>query len=275
MEQISLFSLLSLSKKKISRFPNSFIYRDLCVFLVRQPYKRMIQLTVDANGQVRVNCARRISLTEISCFLESHWKWIQRRLLEQKKIKKKYPLKKFRQGELFLFRGKKLKLQYKNIFSTKSVSWQNENTSGFYPEADNLVYYWNHPADLSVDFLKKKLGDFYEKEGKSFLKKSLAVFSFQMQLFPTSVRAGSQKSKWGSCSSSGSISLNWRLAVAPPEVLDYVVIHELAHLKYLDHSVSFWSLVSRFCPRYKQYEDWLTKNTYAADFLLPYSELHR
>ena len=93
-----------------------------------------------------------------------------------------------------------------------------------------------------------------------------------MRLVPKAVRVGSQRSLWGSCSSEGNISLNWRLVVAPPEVMNYVVTHELAHLKYLDHSAAFWSLVARFCPDYKKYEAWLGHNTYTPDFLLSFSK---
>jgi len=66
-----------------------------------------------------------------------------------------------------------------------------------------------------------------------------------------------QTSKWGSCSSRRSISLNWRLIMCPPEVRHYVVIHELAHLSHMNHGPDFWELVERFCPDYRQLRRWL------------------
>jgi predicted metal-dependent hydrolase len=68
------------------------------------------------------------------------------------------------------------------------------------------------------------------------------------------------RSRWGSCSAHKTISLNWRLILAPPEVAQYVCIHEAAHLLHMNHSVEFWKLVSELCPRYKSHKKWLKIN---------------
>jgi len=70
-----------------------------------------------------------------------------------------------------------------------------------------------------------------------------------------------QKSRWGSCSHNGTISLNWRLVQVPPAVRDYIIIHELMHLRELNHSPRFWSQVSKACPDYRQSEAWLKENS--------------
>ena len=285
MEQISLFSLsfksttLKPDRKKwktaLPQIPNFFIYRDLPVVLTRKPYQRSLRFYVKSGNTVHVSCSLRSSYKEITSILENHWRWIQKQLLEQKELKRKYPLKKFREGESFLFHGRKLKLKYERNRIKKESSKQALKTKkGFYLKNDNLIYQWSDPADLNKEFLKKHLKAFYEKEGEKQLRESLSLFSSRMQLVPKAIRIRSQKSLWGSCSSEGTISLNWRLIVAPPSALNYVVIHELAHLRYLNHSPSFWSLVNCFCPEYKKYEHWLRHNAYAMDFLLPHSELH-
>jgi predicted metal-dependent hydrolase len=66
------------------------------------------------------------------------------------------------------------------------------------------------------------------------------------------------RSRWGSCSSAGTLSFTWRLALAPRDVLDYVVVHELCHLRYHDHSRRFWSLLARVRPTFRAEERWLT-----------------
>ena len=273
MEQISLFSLLpkptspKTGKKKLNstlpHIPDFFIYRNLPVVLTRKPYQRSIRFHVQSGQTIQVSCSLNSSQKEVTSALESHWKWIKKQLLEQQMLKRKYPLKKFRERESFLFQGKKLKLKYEKI-PLRRICIRN----------DNLIYYWSHSEDLHRETVKKNLLLFYEKEGRKQLRESLSLFSSRMQLTPKSVRMGSQKSLWGSCSSKGTVSLNWWLIAAPSAILNYVVIHELAHLKYLNHSPSFWSLVSRFCPEYKKCEQWLKHNAYAMDFLLPHSELH-
>lgn len=75
------------------------------------------------------------------------------------------------------------------------------------------------------------------------------------------VTVRNQKSRWGSCSHSGTISLNWRLIQLPAEVRDYIITHELMHLRELNHSPRFWAEVERVCPHYRAAEDWLKKNS--------------
>ena len=66
-----------------------------------------------------------------------------------------------------------------------------------------------------------------------------------------------QRTRWGSCSSTGAMSFNWRLLLAPESVLDYVVWHEACHLRVMDHSPNFWALVRQFCPGYENDRRWL------------------
>jgi predicted metal-dependent hydrolase len=74
------------------------------------------------------------------------------------------------------------------------------------------------------------------------------------------IRIGSQRTLWGSCSPKGALSFNWRLVLAPLEVLDYVVVHELCHLRVLDHSQRFWRLVERHRPAWRDQRDWLREH---------------
>lgn len=77
------------------------------------------------------------------------------------------------------------------------------------------------------------------------------------------VRVKDQKTLWGSCSPSGDLNFNWRLTLAPAEVLDYVVIHELAHRREMNHSRRFWALVESVCPEHRERRRWLRRNSEA------------
>ena len=74
------------------------------------------------------------------------------------------------------------------------------------------------------------------------------------------IRIGGQRTLWGSCSPGGTLSFNWRLVLAPVEVLDYVVVHEVCHLRYLDHSRHFWGLVEGRRPHWREQRDWLREH---------------
>ena len=73
-------------------------------------------------------------------------------------------------------------------------------------------------------------------------------------------RIAGQKTRWGSCSSNKTLSFNWKLMLAPPKVLDYVVVHEICHLREMNHSPRFWALVESLMPDYKQQRKWLKEN---------------
>jgi predicted metal-dependent hydrolase len=74
------------------------------------------------------------------------------------------------------------------------------------------------------------------------------------------VRIGDQRTRWGSCSARGTLSFSWRLVMAPPEVLTYVVVHELCHIRHLDHSPAFWRLVADAFPDHKATQAWLRRH---------------
>jgi predicted metal-dependent hydrolase len=86
-------------------------------------------------------------------------------------------------------------------------------------------------------------------------------FSTIMGLQYNRVVIRNQKTRWGSCSCLKNLNFNWRLIMAPEAVLDYVIIHELCHLREMSHSKAFWALVARFCPRWHEYRDWLDNHS--------------
>ena len=253
---MSFFS--SLRTKTAYKLLPSFIHRHCVVFVDRKPYRRAFQIYVDTKGELHTVCALRTPLKEIKSFLNQHWPWVQKQMEEQKKRKKQYPTKTFREGEEFLFQGKKHQLKYQKAKAPLDF---------FSIQQNSLIYFWRSGEDLNNTTLKQRLREFYQAQGVMLIQQAVDKFSSRMRLFPKTLRIGAQKSLWGACSSAGRISLNWRLVVAPLETLHYVVIHELAHLKHLNHSPRFWSLVAEFCPDYKQHEHWLKKNSGATNFL--------
>jgi hypothetical protein len=96
-------------------------------------------------------------------------------------------------------------------------------------------------------------------------KRELPVRVFELaalhELPAKRVSVRNQRSRWGSCSRHGTTSLNWRLVQAPVFVRDYIILHELAHLKQMNHSRRFWREVTRLCPEFTLAERWLKKNS--------------
>lgn len=123
---------------------------------------------------------------------------------------------------------------------------------------------------------------FTEEERKALVKKArpiflerVAYYAQVMKLEPGRITVRTQKTRWGSCTREGNLNFNALLLLAPPEALDYVVVHELCHLKYMNHSKYFYFMVKRFYPEYKQPRDWLKKNGAVLIRMLPKEVLKR
>ncbi len=100
----------------------------------------------------------------------------------------------------------------------------------------------------------------YRNAAKDYFVKRVALYhQFTGGVYHT-ITVRDQKSRWGSCSSRGTLSFNYRLIFAPPRVLDYVVVHELCHLTHMDHSANFWGMVERVMPDYRVYKQWLKEH---------------
>jgi len=111
--------------------------------------------------------------------------------------------------------------------------------------------------DESHETVRQILEKWYRKEAEKHFKARVPLLADLVNRDVVTVSIRSQRTRWGSCSSRNTISLNWRLIMAPDTVSDYVVYHELAHLTHMNHSRAFWQLVEDYCPAYKTAEAWL------------------
>ena len=123
---------------------------------------------------------------------------------------------------------------------------------------------------------------FTEEERKALVRRARPVFlervayyAPRMKVTPGRVTVRTQKTRWGSCTQEGNLNFNALLLLAPPEAFDMVVVHELCHLKYMNHSKYFYFELKRFYPEYKQPRDWLKQNGTALIRMLPKETLKR
>jgi len=105
--------------------------------------------------------------------------------------------------------------------------------------------------------MTKQEADEWKKIAKRKIKERCRIFSEITDLWPKAVRISNAKMRWGSCSTSGRVSFSWRLAMFPDEIIDYVVVHELAHLAEPNHSRYFWEKVERIMPGHRSHRRWL------------------
>lgn len=114
----------------------------------------------------------------------------------------------------------------------------------------------SHLSESQKEALEKR----YRSLARECITRRASYYATQLGVTYSSIRIAEQKTRWGSCSSRGTLSFHWRLILAPPAVMDYVVVHEVCHLIHLDHSPDFWAEVESLMPDYKVYKTWLRKN---------------
>lgn len=142
--------------------------------------------------------------------------------------------------------GVKHSIYWKFTFlSDIKVIHQNENLIFLVPRTKNLIV----QKDLKKA-ITKRLIEWLKAKAHQILSEKVFHYSFLMNLKPKTLKITNSKTRWGSCSNRGIIRLHWRLVMLPNSVIDYVVIHELAHLKEFNHSKRFWNEVEKYCPDY-------------------------
>lgn len=114
----------------------------------------------------------------------------------------------------------------------------------------------SHLSESQKEALEKR----YRSLARECITRRASYYAAQLGVTYSSIRIAEQKTRWGSCSSRGTLSFHWRLVLAPPAVMDYVVVHEVCHLIHMDHSPDFWAEVESLMPDYKVYKTWLRKN---------------
>lgn len=201
--------------------------------------RRTIALILERDGSLTVRAPKRATLQDIHGFIQEKEKWIERSREKLRSIPV-HPRKEFVDGETFLFLGKDYELRL-----VPSQRQTLHFDSGFTLKASA------RPRGEAV-FTK-----WYKSQALTIFTERVTHYANLHGFSPKQVKVTSAKTRWGSCSANGTINFTWRLVMAPLEVIDYVVIHELAHLKIKDHSQRFWKLVESLYPDFKRHRKWL------------------
>jgi hypothetical protein len=185
-------------------------------------------------------------MAEIEKFFNKQKRWLRRIIDEREKKLKEIRPKRYLTGELFLYLGIPYQLRIEDKMD----------------ECDSLTFSSNQfvLARNKVHQGGKLFIDWYKKKSREYIEKTVKRYSQVLGLNPGGIRISDALCRWGSCSSNNNLSFSWRLIMAPCSVIDYVVVHELTHMKEKNHSMRFWGLVVKIIPDYKNQRQWLKEN---------------
>jgi len=201
--------------------------------------RRTISLEVTKEATLIVRAPLRAPERVIDQFIREKQDWIERKLTEARN-RPAAPHRTFAVGELFLFLGKTYPLDVLPG-SDAGISLGEKFYVGEsrLPECRDLLRAW------------------YVQRALEIFPARVAGFAAILDYRPKKIRVTDTRRRWASCSTSGTLSFCWRLVLAPPEVIDYVIVHELVHMRQPDHSPRFWEKVGQAMPRYKEHREWL------------------
>ena len=219
---------------------------DFNIIIKRTNRKKTVSFRIK-NQEVIISVPKFLSDNEIYNLVEIKIKWIKNKLALEKlntvSIKRKYE-----NGDIFLYLGSEYSLKIKKSYR-----------DNIYIKDKNLIVEAKNV--LATNNIKNNIKNWYITESKKYLTKTNSYYEILIGVKSNKLLFGQYKSKWGSCNSKKTISYDWRIIMAPFEVIHYLIIHELCHIKYPNHSIYFWKYVEKYMINYKIQKKWLKNNS--------------
>ncbi len=227
--------------------------------LVRVAGRRNVHVLVDDDGNLSVRAPWRFSLKLAKAAIDEHQSWVAKRLRAAAESRRRRP--KLVSGSELVLLDERLTLDIRLHAQLSLLPKPAESVpvqgrpSHLLAQRGGTVYRSRRRLcvelhSMQPGVLPELLKAWFRQRAEERLPSRLKELATALGVAPAGVQVRAQKSRWGSCSSNGRISLNWRLVLLPLKLADYVLVHELCHLRHMDHSEDFWNLVASLIPDY-------------------------
>jgi predicted metal-dependent hydrolase len=218
----------------------------LSYHLIRSKKRRKtISLYIKEDGRIVIYVPYRTPKWEIEKFIGEKQSWIVEKISEKEKRIKEAE-KKFLPGERFLYLGEWYPLEIEESSNQgpplKLAFGKFILSKDYLAEARDLFSHW------------------FKREAREKITERVDYYSRRFQLAPEGIKITSARFRWGSCSRDDRLSFSWRIIMASLTVIDYVLIHELVHIREKNHSKKFWNYLESVFPDYRRHRDWLREN---------------
>jgi predicted metal-dependent hydrolase len=215
---------------------------DIRIEKIVRSRRRTIALVITPEARLIVRAPLRASAAMIDELVREKQGWIRKTVAKMKQ-RPQVMVHAYAEGEVFFFLGREYPL---HIVDDGRAAIE---------RTDRLCVSQTLQPDI-----RHELKRWYVREAEKEIRARCMWFSMTTGYTPVSVRISDARQRWGSCTSTGGINFSWRLIQAPLEIVDYVIVHELVHLRQPDHSKKFWNKVRDIMPDYEQRRRWLRDN---------------
>ncbi len=222
---------------------------DLQIEVRRSIHRRTVDLIVDRFGNLVINVPESLTRTEIESIVQRKQEWIYTKLGQKELVLRPGGCKEYVTGEGFHYLGKKYRLK---IIDAGDVSIK---TPPLRLLNGRFLMSRSDEKDGRNHFIK-----WYTRQGQAWISNVVETLKERVLAEPQSISVRDLKYRWGSCNAAGDVYFHWRTILLPPNVIRYLVLHELVHLHEHNHSLAFYERLGRAVPDYRGIEEWLEAN---------------
>lgn len=215
--------------------------------------RKTISIAVDSNG-VYVIAPTDTPQEKVASVVYQKAAWIRAQLAHFNEMNDSIHHRLFLAGEKLPYLGRQYRLKIEKEESILSPSFKFQHG----------VFIAELPENTTEEKHRETLLPLYEKwvksKGEAFVKNRITRFTLKLQAEPVAIKIKEQQQRWGSCTSNGHVLINWRILLSPVSIVDYVLAHELTHLKHMNHSKEFWDTLGMLIADYEERKEWLRVN---------------
>jgi len=215
-------------------------------YTLQRSQRKTASIYVERDGKVSVLVPEDLSNSQVEELLEGKRKWIYRNLAEWEDLNATRVQRDYVNGEGFMYLGRSYRLKLVD-----------EQDASLVLKDGYFCLLSNNGSAPNADTAFKK---FYRDKGKRKIPVRVAHFQDRMGVEANAVKIMELKNRWASCTPEGNLNFHWKCMMAPSSVLDYIVVHELAHLIHPNHTQAFWNEVDKTMPDYADRKEWLRQN---------------
>lgn len=223
--------------------------RDIDYLLLDGTDRTTTDIVIERNGMIAVRPPESFTPEQVDALVESKRMWIYRNLAEWRDLNASAVVREWVNGETFLYLGRSYRL---SLVSNQKQTLQ--LVDGRFCLNRQII------EKGGTDAARKAFEDYYSAKGLKRLHERLAIFAPKVGVQVTEIKLKNMGFRWASCGSQRNLNFHWKCMMAPPKIIDYIMVHELCHLRHRDHTDAFWNEVDKVMPDYAERKEWLRKH---------------
>ncbi|MGB3120099.1 MAG: SprT family zinc-dependent metalloprotease [Verrucomicrobiales bacterium] len=227
--------------------------RELAYEVIRSQ-RRTADIVIEPDGRVVVRAPSGVSEECIEDMVRAKQAWIYKNLAEWRDLNSTRVFRDYRNGEGFMYLGR----SYRLLLVAGSAAPLQLRNGRFWLSRDIVEDGGEMAARLAFQ-------SYLSIKGLEWISKRVHYYAPKAGVEPGRIDIRELKNRWASCAASRNLVFHWKCMMAPAKIIDYIVVHELCHFHYLDHSTAFWNELDKILPDYRERKDWLAKNGASLD----------